>query len=725
MLLVLVTAVPLVAFFVAVLLWHSRDEQALVRQQALRAAAVAAQSIDHELATTIAGLQVLTDSLALVNQDYARFYEKAKSAGGILRDSVIVVYDREGHRILSTAFPYGQALPRRQDMSPLSPPFGTRLPHVTPLFKSDFDGHSAVAVVVPVIVGDSVRNVVVAGIRTARLSELLKAGLPPDWIAMALDQNGLVVGATKGPAELVGSHANPELWAEMYRRAGSAGSVEGLKEGGEPVVLAFRHSQISGWSVVIDIPPAAVRGDLYRQLRLVAEAAGPVLVIALLLAWWAGRQIARPVTDLEGIAMAMERGEQVRSVATGVEQFDHLSVTMENAARAIREREAKLSESLQALRLAHDELQEEEAKKDRFIATLAHELRNPLAPVRTGVQILSELPPPDVASRTLAMMERELGHMTRMIEDLLEVSRINADRLSLSREHVELQTVIAEALEGCEPQVMAGGQKLVLELPDKPVYAYLDPMRMNQVITNLVQNAVKFSAAGDSIRVSLSVEAGVADIRIADSGIGLAPESLDRIFELFYQVRGAHGPMPSGLGIGLSLSRRLVELHGGELTAHSEKLGRGATFVIRIPCSAAAGAEAPAPVGPRLRELPWRLRRVMVVDDNRVAADAIATLLRMRGHTVHVAYDGPGALAVASEHELDVVLLDIGMPDMGGYEVCRALRGMAHMAPATIVALSGWGSERDLQQALEAGFDGHLTKPAAWDDIESVLYDTR
>ncbi len=261
----------------------------------------------------------------------------------------------------------------------------------------------------------------------------------------------------------------------------------------------------------------------------------------------------------------------------------------------------------------------------------------------------------------------------------------------------------------------------MLELPEKPVHACIDPTRLSQVITNLVQNAAKFSAAGDSIRVSMSVEAGVADIRVSDSGIGLAPENLDRIFELFYQVRGAHEPMPSGLGIGLSLSRRLVELHGGELTAHSEGVGRGATFVVRIPCS--AGAEAP--VDPGRREHPSSLRRVMVVDDNRVAADAVATLLGMHSHTVHVAYDGPGALALAREHEIDVVLLDIGMPGMDGYEVCRALRGMEHTAHATIVALTGWGSERDRQQALEAGFDGHLTKPAAWADIEPVLCGTK
>ncbi|HMA08964.1 MAG TPA: ATP-binding protein, partial [Ramlibacter sp.] len=296
-------------------------------------------------------------------------------------------------------------------------------------------------------------------------------------------------------------------------------------------------------------------------------------------------------------------------------------------------------------------------------------------------------------------------------------------RLSLSCEDAQLQTVIAQAVEASEPQVKAAGQKLVLELPEKPVHVCIDPTRVSQVITNLVQNAVKFSAAGDSIRVSMFVEAGVADIRVADSGIGLAPENLHRIFNLFYQVRGADSPMPSGLGIGLSLSRRLVQLHGGELTAHSQGGGRGATFVVRIPCS--AGTEATAPMEPRRLELPWRLRRVMVVDDNQVAADAIATLLRMRGHTAHAAYDGPGALAVASEHELDVVLLDIGMPGMGGYEVCRALRGMEPMAHTTIVALTGWGTERDRQQALDAGFDGHLTKPAAWADIALVLHGKR
>jgi len=535
-LLVLVTAVPLIAFFVAVLLWHSRSEQELLRQQGLRAAAVAVQSVDNELATTIAALQVLTDSLALGRQDYARFYEKAKSAGGILRDSTIVVYDREGHRMMSTAFPYGQTLPRRADMSPLSPPFSMRLPHVTPLFKSDFDGHGAVAVVVPVIVEGSVRNVVAAGIRPSRLSDLLMAGLPPDWIAMVLDQNGVIVSATKGADGQVGSHANPELWSRMHRKIGATGTVDGLSAEGEPELLTFGRSQLSGWSVVVDIPPAAVRGDLHRSLWLIAAAATPVLAFALLLAWWAGRRIARPVTDLEGMAMAMERGEQVRSTATGVEQFDRLSGALEHAAGAIHEREMKLSASLQALRLAHDQLREEQAKKDLFIATLAHELRNPLAPVRTGVQILSESPPADVAKQTLAMMGRQLGHMVRMIEDLLDVSRITGDRLILRREPAQLQTVIAQAVEGGQPCVKARGQKLVVELPEEPVLAYVDPTRVSQVITNLLQNAAKFSAPGDSIRLSMSVEAGVADIRIVDSGIGLAPESLDRIFELFYQA---------------------------------------------------------------------------------------------------------------------------------------------------------------------------------------------
>jgi len=722
-LLVLVTAVPLIAFFAAVLLWHSRNEQVLLRQQGVRAAEVAVQSVDHELATTIAALQVLTNSLALAKEDYARFYEKAKSAGGILRDSVIVVYDREGHRIMSTAFPYGKTLPRREDMSPLSPPFTTRRPHVSPLFKSDFDGHGAIAVIVPVIVEDSVRNVVVAGIRPSRLSELLMAGLPPDWTATVLDQNGLVIGATEGAPELVGSRANPELWSRMHRKIGSAGILDGLTEEGEAVMVTFGRSQLSGWSVVVDIPPAAVSGDLHQSLRLIAAVASAVLGFALLLAWWAGRRIARPVTDLQDMAMAMERGELVRSTTTGVEQFDRLSGALEHAAGAIHERETKLSASLQALRLAHDELREGQAKKDRFIATLAHELRNPLAPVRTGVQILSQSPSAEVASRTLTMMERQLSHMVRMIEDLLDVSRIAGDRLSLRREHAVLQKLIAQAVEGVEPQVRAGGQELVLELPEEPVLAYVDPTRVSQVITNLLQNATKFSAAGDSIRLSMSVEAGVADIRIADSGIGLAPESLDRIFELFYQVPGAHEPMSSGLGIGLSLSRRLVELHGGELTAHSEGVGRGATFVVRLPCS--GGAEVPGPVEPSRRELPWRLRRVMVVDDNHVAADAIGELLRMRGHTVHVAYDGPSALAIAGEHELDVVLLDIGMPGMDGYEVCRALRGMDQLAGTTIVALTGWGADSDRQKALEAGFDGHLTKPAGWADIEQVLYGTR
>ncbi|MEJ8838677.1 hybrid sensor histidine kinase/response regulator [Ramlibacter sp. AN1133] len=716
-LLVLATAVPLLAFAVALVFSHSRSAESLAREAASRTAAAAMQAIDRELSGAITGLQVLAASPSLRDMDFRAFHAQARSAVGLAGNSVIILYDREGRRIVSTAVAYGEPLPPRKDMSVLATPFRTGQPFVSSLFVSETVKQPTVGVVVPVIFGGEVRFVLAAGLLSSRLSELLlSSGLPPHWIAAVLDQEGTIIARTRNPGQYVGTKALPEVWSAMQALPGPVGRVDGPTKEGNSAWLAFARSGKSGWSSVVAIPAAAMQRKLRTSVAMVAGAGAAVVLLALLLSWWAVQPITQPVSRLEALAKALEEGREVVPVATGIWQFDHLAHAMEHAGRAIRLREAKLSESLANLRAAHQQLRDEDGKKDQFIATLAHELRNPLAPIRSGVDLLEGAPPPEVAARTVQMMDRQVRHMTRLIEDLLDVSRIARGTLVMRLQDADLRAVVGDAVDAVKPHIEAGGQHLVAELPQGPLAAHVDPVRLTQVVTNLLHNAAKFSAPGALITVRAAVGPAEAEISVSDTGIGIAPEKLERIFDPFFQVRTPDHLGPPGLGMGLSLSRRLIELHGGSIRAYSEGPGRGATFVVRIPSTQRA-PRVPALLGTS-GGLP---RRVLVVDDNRDAADAVAALFVRAGHSVQLAYDGPSALAVADERDFDLVLLDIGMPGMSGYEVCQRLRQSVRAHSTRIVALTGWGSEADREKSLDAGFDAHLTKPASWHELEQLL----
>ena len=705
-LLVLVTAIPLIVFAIGLVLWHSRTEQDQLRQQSARTATAAMQSIDRELIGAITGLQVLAASPSIAAGDFRSFHAQAKTAVGIAGNSVIILYDAQGTRVVSTAASYGEVLPRRTDMSAMAVPFSTGKPYVSPLFMSYSVKQPTVGIIVPVFVDGRVRYVLGAGLLSSRLSDLVvNSGLPVEWVAAVLDQEGTMFARTRAADRFVGTKALPEVWRRIQAHAGAAGYVEGDTKDGQPALLAFARSGQSGWNTVVAIPTETLTGQLHRSLSLVATAATAVLLLAATLIWWGLKQITRPLERLERMARSLEDGQDAATGPTGVEQFDRLADTLAQAGRVIRER--------------HQELRNEHEQKDRFIATLAHELRNPLAPLRTGLHILSRQPAPAIADRTIATMQRQLSHMVRLIDDLLDVSRVARGTLVLRREQADLKTIIGDAVASAEPHITAGGQHLVLDLPPGPVPANVDAARTCQILVNLVQNASKFTPSGGLIRIRLETTPEAHAISVADSGCGIAQEELGRIFDLFYQIRDDASASTPGLGIGLSLSQRLAHLHGGELRAHSEGRGHGATFTLRLPRRPEPLPEGVIPLHGGAGQLP--ALRIMVVDDNADAAETLAAALRLEGHTVYVAHDGASALTLAGQVTADVVLLDIGMPGMDGYEVCRRLRAMASYRSARIAAVTGWGTARDRQRTAEAGFDVHLTKPAEWPQIEEAL----
>lgn len=375
-------------------------------------------------------------------------------------------------------------------------------------------------------------------------------------------------------------------------------------------------------------------------------------------------------------------------------------------------------------RRAEEELRASDRKKDEFLATLAHELRNPLAPLRNGLEILRRGADTSTGARARDMMERQLGHLVRLVDDLLDVSRISRGKLELQRARVSIQAVIDHALEGSRPLVEAAGHRLSVHAPVEPLWVDGDLVRLAQVVGNLLNNAAKYTPSGGHIELDARAQRDEAVVQVTDDGAGIAAEALPKVFDLFEQVDRTLDRAQGGLGIGLTLAKRLLEMHGGTITGESPGPGLGSTFTVRLPLAtpflmrgvdAQATGEMGAPTG----------RRVLVVDDNVDAAESLALMLEVFGHEARPAFDGPEALAVARGFRPEVVFLDIGLPGMDGYEVARRFRAEPELAGAVLVALTGWGSAEDKLRSERAGFDHHLTKPADAEDLKRVLASQR
>jgi PAS domain S-box-containing protein len=379
----------------------------------------------------------------------------------------------------------------------------------------------------------------------------------------------------------------------------------------------------------------------------------------------------------------------------------------------------------EAVRSQAESLRDADRRKDEFLATLAHELRNPLAPLRNALEVLKLAGGnPEIAEQARGMMERQLGQMVRLIDDLLDVSRITRGRLELRRERVELASVVRCAVEGSRPHIEASAHRLTVALPPEPVWLDADPVRLAQVFANLLTNAAKYTDRGGRIGLTAEPRGGEVVVSVRDTGIGIAAEHLPRLFQMFSQVAPALERSQGGLGIGLSLVKGLVEMHGGVVEARSEGPGRGSEFVIRLPVAPADLAKELQHAGSGGGETNRPRRRVLVADDNRDAADSLAMMLRLAGHEVHATHDGREAVEAAEWFRPDVAFLDIGMPRLNGLDAARLIREEPWGREVVLVAVTGWGQEEDKRRAAEAGFDGHLTKPVAPADLQSLLQST-
>jgi PAS domain S-box-containing protein len=376
-------------------------------------------------------------------------------------------------------------------------------------------------------------------------------------------------------------------------------------------------------------------------------------------------------------------------------------------------------QDITARKEAEEALRESDQAKDEFLAVLGHELRNPLAPLRTGLELLEQAPRSlELLDRLLPMMDRQLSHLVRLVDDLLDISRISRGAIELQRAPLSVNAPIQTAVEQTRTLVEQRQHRLVVQPSDEPLGVNGDFERLTQVFANLVGNAAKYMKPGGTVWVTSGAESGQAVVRVRDTGYGIPPGRIKSLFELFSQIPEHRDGTGGGLGVGLALCRRIIEMHGGSIEARSEGLGRGSEFIVRLPISRVDVEDAPVnredvSAGPP--------RRVLVVDDNIDAAEGLQMLLEMNGHTVEIAYDGPTALQQIEQYNPEVVLLDLGLPGMDGVEVARRARALPRGRETLIVAVTGWGQDEDRHRTSAAGFDMHLTKPIDWHQLAPIL----
>lgn len=534
--------------------------------------------------------------------------------------------------------------------------------------------------------------------------------MPRDYVASIFDGHGRRVARSVSFPGSIGGPATPSL-AELLRShpvegSGTTRSLEGVQ-----VHTAFVHLADNGWVVAVGVPSGAVSSSAVWAF---AWYGGAILVsawLSLLVARQFARSIHGPMQQLRWAAQEVEQGK-VPSIGAAeswaLAEAYEVALSLRSAAQA-RDHGEEL------LRVA-------DRRKDAFLATLAHELRNPLAPIRQAAHVLAA-PHVELEQRQRChdIIERQMTHLSLLLDDLLDLARITRGTLHLRKAPCRVGVIVNDAVGMARHVLDAKRHQLSVDMADEEQVVCGDAVRLTQIVANLLTNAGKYTPEAGHIKVTAWTDEAFLVVVVEDNGQGLASTDLERVFEMFTQLPAAPDQLVSGLGVGLSLSRTLAELHDGTLVAASEGQGKGSRFTLRIPRGdRMERADDAAPLV-QIAALPPRVGKVLVADDNVDAADTIATLLRLEGYEVEVAYDGEAALTAFQTFAPDAAVLDIGMPKMDGYLVARAVRELQGGREAFLIAVTGWGHDRDIAHAMEAGFNKHLTKPVTIDDLLNLL----
>jgi signal transduction histidine kinase len=711
--LVLVAALP-AALLSALVSWIAyRDQLASFQTQLRETTRAVMFSVDRELGEGLALGRGLASSPHLEADALDLFHKQVLSAVADA-DHWVVVHDvPTGRQLINTKLPFGAALPSWDDAADwVRECVATRRPIVKNIELTRTDPGWAFVIQVPVIHEDRVRQVLAVVVHTRVIQRALEQQrLPEDWTAAVLDRGGTRVARVPDPTGFVGQRARPEFLERVAADQEGFQWTESLDR--VPVLVSFNRSAAWSWTIAIAVPRRTINASLYRSVVLTLLGSLTLMAISVIAAVRVGKSLTGPVQRLDGAAAALARNERVQLPPSGIAEVDSVGRALEQAGAELAARTAERDRTEEALhdavrreQQARQEAETANRAKDEFLAMLGHELRNPLGAITSAVSVLTRsVDRAAPASPALDVIVRQVRHLARLVDDLLDVGRVIARKIVLVPGPLDLCEAGRRALATVETSRQGERRNFVVDCD--PVWIRADSARIEQVVTNLVSNACKFTRENGTITLRVKAEDGVATLTVADDGAGIAPEMLPRVFDLFFQGSTTLDRAQGGLGLGLTLVRELVALHQGSVTAESAGPGRGSTFTVRLPRIAPPAIETPlSPAEPRAVVR----RRILLVEDNADSREMLKTCLEIAGHEVREAGDGPEGIRAVRELRPDVAIIDIGLPGADGYSVAREIRAMGSDG-IKLVAVTGYGQEDDRRRALEAGFDTHITKP--------------
>jgi signal transduction histidine kinase/CheY-like chemotaxis protein len=742
MFLVVSTLLPTLALSVVLTRRVVRDGREAARWQLLEAARAEATIVDAELLGTIRALRALAESDALRNGDLDQFRDEAGRVKNTQPSwSDVVLHTPDGVAIANVGKSFGAVVPSLLEGRGLAKLVETGESLIGDLRGgSDFGEQLAFPVHVPVKRDGHLTYILSAVITPDRLADLLRRQnrLSDEWVRGVVDNNGVLVARTRDAGRYVGRKGTPEF-LKRYGAANEDVYRDTTLEGVE-VYGAYARAPMSRWIAGVAVPAAVVDGSFQHSLLIASTFGALLLVVGLAGAFEISRRLSRDIARAAGAADAMARGLRPDFRWSPVAELERLSDALVRSAALLearqRERDEEVaradltSKDAEAARLEAEKArveadnarvaaEEADSAKDDFLAMLGHELRNPLAPVLTALELM-RLRGESASQRERDIIERQVKHLVRLVEDLFDVSRLRRGRVELRRRPFEIIRSIEKAVEISSPLLSDGGHKLTVDVSVVGLTVDGDETRLAQVFANLLTNAANYSNRPGHITLRGSVEAGMVVIRCQDDGMGMGPELLPRVFDLFKQGQQSLDRRRGGLGLGLAVAKTLVELHGGMIEAASDGPGRGSTFTVRLPIARTPPASTERSAGERAAVRSGH-GRVLVVDDNRDAADLLAETLRFGGFEVATAFDGAEALKTLGSFRADVAILDIGLPTMNGLELARRLRETDATRTIRLIALTGYGQQADLVASSAAGFDLHLVKPVTTDALFAAV----
>ncbi|MES2295914.1 MAG: ATP-binding protein [Pseudomonadota bacterium] len=699
------------------LVWQQRTQAEQSGQELTRALAI---GIESELQRSLSVLEALGSSSVLDGDNPETFRLAAsrlnQTQGHWL---TLILAEPSGNVLVNTNIMPGTALPPLAERASFDQAVRSQKPVVGTLARG-MRGAWAIPLRVPAVRDGKLRYIVTGVVAPQSILDVVRRQhVPDDWVISVFDAKGMRVARSRGHDKYLGTPASPSLQRLM---AGGAmeghGEVEALE--GDAVYTTFTRLPDSGWAVAIGIPVEAINAAGHRSLAAYGGGILFSLLLGLLGALLLARSINRPIGALRAAAQALGRGAPFTLEPSELAEIDEVADALLAAQAQHADHEAERELLLSDSQAAHQLAERANRVKDHFLAMLGHELRNPLAPIVSALDIMNARHAEyHVAERRV--IERQVAHLTRLVDDLLDIARISGGKLALRRARIDLNGVIARTLELTAPLLARRIHPPMVALAPAPLYVYGDAVRLAQVFTNLLSNAAKFTPDDGQIRVSVRAAGAMAEVRIDDSGCGIAPELLAHIFEMFTQGEQPIDRRGGGLGLGLAIVKNLVDLHDGSVRADSAGVGCGASFTVRLPLRLPSPDDGGAAAPPAI-SASGQGKRVLVVDDNMDAAEMLASLLgQTSAYEVRIAANAQAALAMLDSYVPDVALLDIGLPGMDGYELAQRLRADPRCPGLRLVALTGYGTERDRERARACGFDAHCVKPVALEQLLAAL----